>query len=453
MVESARSARWFYGSSRPEGGDLRSVVTMLWLVLAVIFAPSVAALTGVAFLGYTDEVAIVVLAVRAIIKVQRTPLRAVPGTWLFLVFLGAGTFGAVQAQVSSSVLLLTFFSMSKLFLLTFAAMQENWTDAAVRILEGFLGRLLVVAGGFGLLNLAVGEVWTRAFERNGSSYIDVRFGFIASQGLFVHPLEQSAILVLLLGAGVAAYQTLGASRRRAWSLALGFGALFVTFRRSGWLLSVIGTLTALRRWAVGYVAATAWAAAIGVLLLWGPLAQFATKTYDEYFTHGATSARGLLLRGAVTGAEKNFPLGYGFGTYGSAASLSGYSEAYAELGFQYVWGLQDATGYGSFLLDSQWANVLGETGVIGAVCFAGWFIWQLVVLRRLNTGDPLSAWLSRSARSMIISIVILSAVGTYLAGSPALGVLGVTLGAAAGRIAHDRRSEPSLSAPELQRTT
>lgn len=80
------------------------------------------------------------------------------------------------------------------------------------------------------------------------------------------------------------------------------------------------------------------------------------------FIHGA---RGELYRGAMNIANDFFPLGSGFGTFGSNISKVYYSPLYYYYGLYKVWGLSPEMS--SYISDTYWAMILGEGGWIGLI--------------------------------------------------------------------------------------
>ena len=75
------------------------------------------------------------------------------------------------------------------------------------------------------------------------------------------------------------------------------------------------------------------------------------------------SARYQLLITALSIAKDSFPLGTGFGTFGSYMSAIHYSPVYRIYGISTVHGLIEGATY--FTSDSFWPMILGETGVVG----------------------------------------------------------------------------------------
>lgn len=80
-----------------------------------------------------------------------------------------------------------------------------------------------------------------------------------------------------------------------------------------------------------------------------------------------TSARSQLLIKSIRIACDHFPLGAGFGTYGSYYSAIHYSPLYYKYGLNNVHGL--SREFGSFICDSFWPMILAQFGVFGFVLY------------------------------------------------------------------------------------
>ncbi len=84
-----------------------------------------------------------------------------------------------------------------------------------------------------------------------------------------------------------------------------------------------------------------------------------------YFT-SSTQARAVLLRYSIVTLERFFPLGAGFGTFGSDVAIKNYSKLYIEYGFDSYYGM--GTGEeGMFLNDNYWPMIFGQFGFFGTV--------------------------------------------------------------------------------------
>lgn len=92
-----------------------------------------------------------------------------------------------------------------------------------------------------------------------------------------------------------------------------------------------------------------------------------------YFTT-TTQARALLLRYSFVTLAEYFPLGSGFGTYGSDIAATHYSELYTAYGFDNIYGMGKTNTI--YMNDNYWPMILGQFGVIGTLLVIGilWFI-------------------------------------------------------------------------------
>jgi hypothetical protein len=79
-------------------------------------------------------------------------------------------------------------------------------------------------------------------------------------------------------------------------------------------------------------------------------------------------------------ANKYFPLGTGFATFGSALAAENYSPLYVSLGFNSLHGGSAADP--RFLSDSFWPTVIAQTGWIGGLLFLGVVICLVVLVFR-----------------------------------------------------------------------
>lgn len=81
----------------------------------------------------------------------------------------------------------------------------------------------------------------------------------------------------------------------------------------------------------------------------------------------ATGIRGILLNISIKIASDYFPLGSGFGTFGSDLSRKIYSPLYSNYGINNIWGLSE--NWPAYITDSHWASIIGEVGWLGTAVF------------------------------------------------------------------------------------
>lgn len=95
-----------------------------------------------------------------------------------------------------------------------------------------------------------------------------------------------------------------------------------------------------------------------------------------YYLDNNSTPRELLLKYGIQTANAFFPLGSGFGTYGSNVAASDYSPLYIQYGFSNLWAL----GYdGGYLNDNFWPMICAQYGWIGLVLY----IVMIVILFKI----------------------------------------------------------------------
>lgn len=118
------------------------------------------------------------------------------------------------------------------------------------------------------------------------------------------------------------------------------------------------------------------------ILLMSPLLVY--LSYDRVVKSllSKEEARNVLYKTSIKIANDYFPFGSGFSTFGSDFSRIRYSPLYYNYGINNVWGL--STEKSSFITDTQWAAILGESGYVGALIYAISILCILVVLYNIS---------------------------------------------------------------------
>lgn len=93
------------------------------------------------------------------------------------------------------------------------------------------------------------------------------------------------------------------------------------------------------------------------------------------------SARSALTAAGFKIANSFFPIGAGFGTFGSYFSGVYYSPLYYQYGINTVWGL-GKRDY-SFVADTFWPMIIGQFGYIGLCAFAVIILCFLLLIRKM----------------------------------------------------------------------
>ncbi|WP_243075655.1 hypothetical protein [Microbacterium sp. SS28] len=359
----------------------------LTLIGALISPQLQAALGSVG--GIADEALIfgTCAAIAARRLVAEKTLVWLPGMGWFVLFLFAGALGAVLYGTPLSISLQGATLLAKCFVFAFAVAQVHWSPKDLQGLakSGFILALVLIATGF--VNLVIPGPWTGLF---GGSPVQFTAGIPSIIGPFRQPAAFGRMAVII-AASILVYQFFV---RSSW---FGYAAAFIlaglallTFR----VKSLVGLLTVssglvLRagRPMLLFVIAGVIPAALAIV---GPgLFLYVFGDVDLYYGEGAVSARSRLTDGGLGVAQTYFPLGVGFGRYGSATAADYYSPEYIRLGFQYIYGIGSGIGMGKYLNDTQWPALLGETGWLGTIAFViGAILAVRVLFFRVADNEP-----------------------------------------------------------------
>ncbi len=395
---------------------------LLATVGAALLAPALGALLGAAG-GALDEALIVVGAV--VVTVRRLVLERslvwFPGIAWFAAFGLVGAVSALLHDVPTTLWVQGALLLLKAVLVGHTAAQLHWGDVEIARLVRIGAVVAVALVVTGLLNLLAPGPWTALVAQSSP---EMHGPLPAVVGPFRQPAAYGRLAVVLAAATLT-YQLVVRASLRGYALALALSGLtLLTFRVKSFVGLVAATTGVVLRAGPRPVVRLALAALPAVLLLVGPAAwTYVVGDLDLYYG-GGYSARSLLTAGGLLIAAREFPLGVGFGRYGSAVAAEHYSPEYVRLGFEYIWGLGRADGWGAYLLDTQWPALLGETGWLGTLCYAVGVLATFAVLLRRVTPDEsrLTRWLRISGVCCLV-LVLLDSVGASALSSPPAYVL------------------------------
>lgn len=130
---------------------------------------------------------------------------------------------------------------------------------------------------------------------------------------------------------------------------------------------------------VGVAVFSVWIALSGSLMV-EKVVKYSEQFSDEDASEGI--ARIALYVQSVEMAGDFFPLGTGQGTYGSIPVNLIYSDVYYDYGLSDIWGLAENDRV-NFKMDTHWASILGEMGVLGLVVYLLLLLYPVIALRCL----------------------------------------------------------------------
>ncbi|MCG8333037.1 MAG: hypothetical protein MJE63_00865 [Proteobacteria bacterium] len=320
-------------------------------------------------LKYADEISIVLV----LTLIPFTPKLQINFDKYLLLITSFGFIGFFSAFIYgrdiSTIALATFLTLKPFFIFfIFKTLRFDTSHKSInRVLQ--LLFLIVVVGG------AIDIFFAQIYRPIISSYrTDVRFGITYISGFFWHPSSQ-AILASLLIIYYSAFKKYS-EEPKSLNDKIRITALFLFVIGATRIKQIIALILALgvrkisiRGLIVGIV--------LAVGLFWG-YKTFLPNHYNRYlgYIDIDKNARQALTITSIKIATDYFPLGTGFGTFASPVSRDYYSPVYDQYMISNVWGLSRTMG--SFICDTFWPMVLGETGFLGLLLYL--LFWTLIVL-------------------------------------------------------------------------
>jgi hypothetical protein len=256
------------------------------------------------------------------------------------------------------------------------------------------------------------------------------------QSVFASASRYSNFMTIAFSVALARYAT---DRRMAYLVgALVFGVAGLASLRLRGLLAAVAVVLVLVLVVKGARMSRALqfaAATVACILVVGPSAFEAQL--GRFTSQPNSTARGVLYANAFKLADDYFPLGVGFGRYGSYASIIYYSPLYYALGMSSQFGLSQTDP--NFITDTSWAGYIAELGLLGAALMViglGYLGWKLTVMARSN---------DERAPPATVALAVLVATVTMSIGSAALldSVVLIAFGMFAGCAFRQTCSHPS----------
>lgn len=352
---------------------------LLWIIVIYFFAFQRFLTSRWEFLNYTDELFAILTIVALLSKLFFSGLSLKKDEWKILlcwiIICLLGLLCNVFSKLQTSIFLICvdILSMIKVWLAYYSVIITKYKTKfydQVIISMAKCGRILVVIM---FICLIISQ-----FMDIGMRNIQPVYGIIPFRFIFSNPGNFSKLFYFLiplftadLNYGFSKYKAgmivmamiVWASTMRSRALAfiaIYFVIMFFFFVRiKGERIPVGGRKIKKRHiFALGVLA---------VVIGWDKL---------YYYFTTATQARAMLLRYGIVTMMKYFPLGAGFGTFGSDVAATHYSPLYTLYGFTAYPGMRP--GATNYLNDNYWPMIMGQFGVIGLVLTA----WVLYIFTK-----------------------------------------------------------------------
>jgi len=342
-------------------------------VVGVLFGSGLATSTHISALGYLDETLVllpfVIFTAGRVLRGQMP--RWLPGLGWLLAYLLIGGISSAVNDVPFSLAAQSSFLILKGFVFAFAVAQLDWTTEDVKKMIKPAAIVLALVLLISVVNLAIPETWTSIFSRRVKG-VDFRLGLPSLIGPFDHEVAYGQFMALAAIAVFSYRQHIAKGAASAILLAGSCIGLILSFRRKAIAAAPTAALLA---WLIapgkrraGSIVALVIALPIVTAVAWDGVASIVDATYNEYFLDPTSTARTRFYSDGFALAQQAFPLGLGFGRFGSYMAGQEYSPVYVELGYNLVYGLAPGDR-GPYLSDTFWPAIVGEAGYLGLVAF------------------------------------------------------------------------------------
>jgi hypothetical protein len=345
--------------------------------------------------------------------------KRVHGRWLIYLpggfFLLAGLLSAAIHHVPITTAFLGAWLGIKFWVVLVITSKLPWTEAAIdQIVRIIIAGALLVAAGTFLDFVAPGPFRALLHLPAGS---DVRVGLQSARSIFANPALLASFMFLSLCLLIA---RMSFQRRRmdiVYAAALAVASvLSLRFKAVVGVLVAFGLIWVLRPRNLGKaIGPRVVLLALALAAVGGVGYAVASRQVTQYTT--TETPRNRMTQVSVEIAQANFPLGVGFGRYGSAPSSFPYrySPVYNQYGFWMINGLDESNP--AFVHDTSWATVIGETGALGWLAYAGGLVALFAALM-LQSRNERQVWyaqmMSIAGAATIVAFLVDSA------GRPAL---------------------------------
>jgi len=301
----------------------------------------------------------------------------------FSIFVAFGLVSALARSVPTSTWLAGAFLPMKGVLVYLSVSQVRWSTQHLRRLLRDATCLAVVVAACAVVNVAAPGPWSASLSVTGDA--NERYGLPSLIGPFIHPFDMAMICSLLC---IVAAATMQFRSRRADAMAWVCVTLLMTvltFRRKELIGLVLALSTTLQKKSRSIVMLVAPILLAPLLIVISPyVVEGIASAYSDYVTNGSRAARTVLTSDSLLEAQRMFPLGLGFGRFGSRTAQTQYSPDYVRLGYAAIWGLQPPPGNGHFLTDTQWPAIVGESGMVGGLGFGMGLVMSLREMLQLR---------------------------------------------------------------------
>lgn len=364
-----------------------SKVFIYFVVFIFLFEDTISSLININFLSYMDELTTLgLLLVSFISTLYKKRIKTVSFKLLCLTFLFS-LIGTISCFINSE------FILSRVIYSNFLAIKFLITIISVSNLDikkstyKYIFEAMVFYGivnaMIGIYNFIFAENYYATFPFVEKSY---RYGFPSLSGMFNHPGKYGWFMLATSIISYLIYRDEYQKKNKKYfilSLVFAISAL-LSFRTK--VIMGLAIVIAYEMFVKNIKRINpnkimiALIGIIAVIVIFNDLIE---NTYNLYFTNNIIeSARQSLLTNSIKIMNDYFPLGVGFGQYGSWYARIYYSSYYWKYKMTSVYGLYPSNPI--YATDTYWPSIFGETGIIGAIIYIYILFYIFKMLKKNN---------------------------------------------------------------------
>lgn len=369
-----------------------SKIFIYLMVFIFLFEDTISSLTNINFLSYMDELTTLGLFLLSFIntiykkKIKTTSFKLLCLTFLFSLS------GIISCLINSEFILSrviysNFLSIKFLIIIISISNLDIKKSTYKNIFEAiiFFAIINVILG---IYNFIFPENYYTLFSFAEKSY---RYGFASLSGLFNHPGKYGWFMLATSIISYLIYRDEYQKKNKKHfilSIVFAFFAL-LSFRTK--VIMGLAIVIAYEMFVKNIKKINPnkiMIAIIGIMAVIVVFNDLIENTYNLYFTTNIIeSARQSLLTNSIKIMNDYFPLGVGFGQYGSWYARIYYSSYYWKYKMTNVYGLYPSNPI--YATDTYWPAIFGETGIIGATLYIYILYYIFKMLRKNNSKNLL----------------------------------------------------------------
>ncbi|WP_288527225.1 hypothetical protein [uncultured Eubacterium sp.] len=371
---------------------LRKIDIFKYLFLYLIFQPTLPSLIKneiiSTFFNYTDEmigVALVIIVLFKALKSEITLLKFERYMLIFMfIFEVIGIIsGLIYKYQDTQYMLVDAYTCAKFFVFYLCARlltQNKLTHEYFFSINGICKALAVI-----FFALSLHDAFLSPWFNIG----DYRYFTYSVALFFEHPefLARASMTIIFLLAYNYKYY-----KRNIYYILMLTVVMFLTFRTKA-IVSIF-VLFAVYLYFIKFRFKSL--APIGVITIAGAT-YFGYDSLSKYYIALDKAARRVLTNDSITIANQLFPIGSGFGSFGSSMAAQYYSRLYYKLGYNQMDGIGLGEGKkGIYLSDTFWPIIIAQTGWIGLISFSLALLSMLSYIIKSRKNDVYYFWVAIS---------------------------------------------------------